>query len=92
MTQTYVVRQGTHNSEAFNPVKLHSSILWACMAVRAYEGEAHAAAEHVCKNVIDWLDEQTAVTSADIQRVSTSFLKTYHPEAAYMYQQHNLIL
>ncbi|MFZ2494356.1 MAG: ATP cone domain-containing protein [Candidatus Saccharimonadales bacterium] len=92
MTDTYVVRHGTHSSEAFDPLKLHSSIVWACMAVRSYEGEAHAAAERVCKHVIDWLEEKTEVTSADIQRVAGDFLATYHPEAAYMYKQHNVIL
>ncbi len=92
MSPTYVVKHGTHNSELFDPLRLHSSILWACMAVRAYEGEAHGAAEKVCKHVIDWLEEKTEVTSADIQRVASEFLATYHPEAAYMYKQHNLIL
>ena len=89
---TYVVREHTHDSDEFDPVKLHGSVLRACMAVRTFEGEAHAIAERVCKHVIDWLEEKTEVTSADIQRVASEFLATYHPEAAYMYKQHNLIL
>lgn len=92
MTAAYVVKGGRHDSEAFDPVKLHSSIVAACLAVRAFEGEAHDAAEHVCRHVIDWLEEKTEVTSADIRRVASEFLATYHPEAAYMYEQHKLIL
>ena len=92
MSDTYVVKSGRHDSEPFDPLKLHGSIIAACLAVRAFEGEAHDAAEHVCRHVIGWLEDKTEVTSADIRRVSSEFLATYHPEAAYMYEQHKLIL
>ena len=88
----YVVKKQTHDSETFDPVRLHSSILRACMAVRAFDGEAHEVAERVCKHVIDWLEEKTEVSSDDIRRISSKYLAVYHAEAAYMYEQEGLIL
>lgn len=88
----YVVRQSSHDSEIFDPVRLHGSIIQACMMVQAYEGEAHDIAENVCKHVIHWLEGKTEVSSKDIHRVTTQHLTTYHPEAAYMYEQQALII
>ena len=89
---TYIVKHHTHESERFDPVRLHGSILGACMAVRTFEGEAHAAAEHVCKHVIDWLEGKTEVSSSDIRRIAARYLTVYHPEAGYMYDQLEVIL
>lgn len=92
MSQPYVYkRRGTH-SEHFDPVKLHQSISAACLAVRAFEGEAHLTAERVCKAVIDWLLDKSEVTSADVRRVAAGHLERYHPEAAYMYKHHRMIV
>lgn len=91
MNSAYVVKSGSHDSEAFDPLKLHQSIVAACLSVRSLEGEAHSTAERVCRHVINWLFDKTEVTSADIRRVASVHLETYHPEAAYIYQQHELV-
>lgn len=91
MTGAYVLKRQTKHSEAFDPLKLHQSIVAACLAVRAVEGEAHLVAQRVSRHVIDWLMTKTEVTSADIRRVAATHLTTYHPEAAYMYEHHLLI-
>ncbi|MBC7746454.1 hypothetical protein H7Y40_00535 [Pedobacter sp.] len=88
----YVVKRVTKDSEVFDPLKLHTSIVAACLSVRAFEGEAHTTAERVCRGVIDWLETKTEVTSADIRRVAATYLRTYHQEAAYMYEHHRLIV
>jgi len=88
---TYVVKSGSHDSESFDPLKLHQSIVAACLSVRAHEGEAHSAAERVCRHVINWLVGKTEVTSADVRRVAGHHLSSYHPEAAYLYTQHELV-
>lgn len=88
----YVLKRSQQDSERFDPLKLHQSIVAACLAVRAFEGEAHTIAERVCKAVIDWLERKTEVTSADIRRVASTHLDTYHQEAAYMYEHHRLIV
>lgn len=86
----YVVKRAMH-SEQFDPLKLHHSVVAACLAVRSLEGEAHVTAEHVCRRVIQWLTNKSEVTSADIRRVAATHLQTFHPEAAYMYEHHLLI-
>ena len=86
MKQTYVF-DADKQSHPFDPLMLHQSIVSACLSVRSHEGEAHTTAERVCKNVIDWLAPKQEVTSSDIRRVASQHLSTYHPEAAYMYQQ-----
>lgn len=91
MKEAYVLDQ--HGaSRPFDPLQLHSSIVSVCLSVRAREGEAHTTAERVCRKVIDWLAPKTEVTSHDIRRVASQHLATYHPEAAYMYQQMEMII
>ena len=91
MKEAYVVKRNSHNSEAFDPLKLHQSIVAACLSVRALEGEAHVIAERVVRHVITWLMSKTEVTSADIRRVASQHLVVYHPEAAYLYEHHQLV-
>lgn len=88
----YVLKRSTQDSEVFDPLKLHESIVAACLAVRAFEGEAHSTAERVCLGVIDWLESKTEVTSDDIRRVASKYLCAYHSEAAYMYEHHRMIV
>lgn len=85
MSATRVLNHKRESHE-FDPVQLHESIVAACLAVQAYEGEAHSTAQRVVMGVIQWLASKTEVTSSDIRRVSAEQLTTYHPEAAYMYQ------
>lgn len=91
MSHAYVISR-KKTSEPFDPIKLHSSIVDACMAVRSHEGEAHSTAERVCLAVIDWLGGKTEVTSNDIRRITGEHLATYHPEAAYLYQNEALMI
>ncbi len=91
MNSAYVIKRGSHDSEVFDPLKLHQSIVAACLSVRAFEGEAHATAERVCRYVMSWLMTKTEVTSADIRRVASAHLHRFHPEAAYLYEHHQLV-
>ena len=89
----YVAKNsGKFISEQFDPLKLHRSITAACLAVRAYEGEAHMAAQHTCEKVLRWLNNKTEVTSSDIRRIASEALRIYHPDAAYVYQQYRLMV
>lgn len=89
----YVAKsQTTATSQKFDPIKLHRSVLAACYAVRALEGEAHLTAQHVCERVIRWVNTKTEITSADIRRVTTDFLRRYHPDAAYVYENYKEIV
>lgn len=85
-------RQDNHFAEKFDPLKLHSSVTAACLAVRAYEGEAHLVAQHVSERVLRWLKDKTEVTSADIRRVASEVLRVYHPEAAFVYEHYGIML
>lgn len=90
---SYVVKSGgLHESEKFDPVKLHSSLTAACFSVRAFEGEAHMIAQKVCEKVMDWLESKTEVTSEDIRRIAASNLQIYQPEAAYIYEGYKQIV
>jgi hypothetical protein len=90
---SYIVKSGgLHQSELFDPLKLHGSLMAACLAVRSLEGEAHMTAQRIVEKVIDWLDNKTEVTSDDVRRVAASNLQTYQPEAAYIYETYKDIL
>jgi transcriptional regulator NrdR family protein len=83
-----IKRGGNRQSERFKREKLHASIVAACLSVRTPEGQAEATAHAVCDAVIAWLQQRPEVTSHDIRMVAIRRLKSYHPEAAYLYEQH----
>jgi transcriptional regulator NrdR family protein len=79
-------------SESFNRDKLHTSIIAACLSVYVPDGQAESIAHAVCDGVVTWLQQHPEVTSRDIRTVATKNLKIYHPEAAYLYEQHHITI
>ncbi len=87
-----VKRGGKRPTESFRRNKLHNSIQAACLSVRSPEGEAAMTASNVCDIVIIWLEKKPEVTSADIRRKAAETLESFHPEAAYLYKHHRLVM
>jgi len=87
-----VKRGGQRPTERFNRDKLHASVRAACLSVRSPEGHAHDTANSVCDVVIIWLQNKPEVTSSDLRRQATKALETFHPEAAYLYKHHRMIM
>lgn len=87
-----IKRDGTRPTERFDPDKLHSSVLAACLSVRSPHGEAETVTRSVCALVHDWAKSRSAVTSNDLRRTASSYLTAMHPEAAYLYKHHRLVL
>jgi len=88
-----IIKHGRHqHTERFVRKKLHDSIVAACLSVRAPEGQAEATANAVCESVISWLSSRPEVTSHDIRIAAARYLKSYHPEAAYLYEQHHITI
>lgn len=87
-----VKRNGQRPTESFQRDKLHASVLAACLSVRSPEGEAETIATNVCSSVIAWLETRPEITSNDLRRKATDTLHTYHPEAAYLYKHHRLVI
>jgi transcriptional regulator NrdR family protein len=87
-----VKREGKRPTEAFERQKLHASIVAACLSVRTPEGQAEAVAKAVTQSVITWLEQRPEVTSQDIRIVAARQLKSHHPEAAYLYEQHRIVI
>ena len=87
-----VKRGGKRPSEPFARPKLHASVMAACLSVRSPDGVADATAGAVCDAVIVWLEAKPEVTSADLRRKATETLQRHHPEAAYLYKHHRLVI
>jgi len=87
-----VKRNGQRESEDFSRDKLHSSLRAACLSVRSPEGEAESIAEKVCDKVMLWLERRPEVTSHDLRRKATETLAIFHEDAAYLYQNHRVII
>lgn len=87
-----IKRQGLRSSEAFDHQKLHSSVQAACLSVRSPEGEARMTADRVAGVVGQWVNQKPAVTSEDLRRIAANALQLFHPEAAYLYQNHQLVI
>ena len=87
-----IKRDGERPSEQFNHSKLKKSILAACLSVRSPEGEAETIADNVSSAVAAWCETKPEVTSSDLRRKATETLEKYHPEAAYLYKHHRLVM
>ena len=87
-----VKRGGKRPTERFNREKLHASVLAACLSVRSPEAMAESAADSVCKTITIWLKDKPEITSDDVRRVAAEHLTIIHPEAAYLYKHHRLVL
>jgi transcriptional regulator NrdR family protein len=87
-----IKRGGQRQSERFDHAKLYKSIQAACLSVRSPEGEAEITARNVCESVIRWLRTKPEVTSSDLRRKATETLEVHHPEAAYLYKHHRLVI
>jgi transcriptional regulator NrdR family protein len=87
-----IKRGGERESESFQRDKLHQSVRAACLSVRSPEGEAEITARNVCNVVVFWLKNKPEVTSNDLRRKATEALTAFHPEAAYLYQHHRLVI
>lgn len=87
-----VKRGGKRTTERFSRDKLHASVQAACLSVRSPHGMAKSAADSVCLAVITWTANRPEVTSDDLRRVAATHLKVIHPEAAYLYKHHRLVL
>lgn len=83
-----IKRGGKRPTEAFTYEKLRQSLISACLSVRSPRGQAEQTADKVCDAVMVWLEKRPEVTSADIRRIATQNLKTYHPDAAYIYESY----
>ncbi len=87
-----VKRRGARPSESFDRNKLHASIVASCRSVRTPEGHAHDTATKVCERVVVWTTDKPEITSDDIRRQAATILETFHPEAAYLYRHHRVIM
>jgi hypothetical protein len=91
-TVNVIKRGGSRSTERFERDKLHASVLAACLSVRSPEGMAETAARTVCDMVLGWLSIRPEVTSDDLRRIAGGHLDRIHPEAAYLYKHHRLVL
>lgn len=90
---THVVKN-SHNRhpETFDREKLQRSLAAACLSAGAPTGHAESIARRVVDEVITWLESRPEVTSNDLRRVAAQYLKTYHPDASYLYEHHRSTL
>lgn len=87
-----VKRRGKRTTEQFDFDKLYRSLRAACLSVKAPDGHAHDTATQACKVVVDWCGDKSEVTSADIRRQAAKALTRFHPEAAYIYEHHKVMM
>lgn len=90
---THVVKNSHHrHPEPFDRDKLHKSIVAACLSSGAPSGNAEHMARRVVDDVMVWLESRPEVTSNDLRRVAAQALRTYHPDASYLYEHHRSTL
>jgi transcriptional regulator NrdR family protein len=90
--RTLIVKRLPDHSEFFDPRKLYASLYASCLSVRTPAGSAETMASKVCHDIETWLAKKFEVTSADIRRKASEHLAAYHPDAAYIYKNHRMML
>ena len=85
-------RYGQHHSEQFDTEKMHRSLVAACLSSGVPEGHAESIGRRITEDVIEWLQDKPEVTSDDLRRTATQYLRTHHPDAAYLYEHHRSTL
>lgn len=89
----HVVKSGRkHHGQQFDPEKLQKSLVAACLEAGVPVGNAETTARKVSEQVMIWLENRPEVTSSDIRRVASKHLRTYHPDAGYLYEHHRSTL
>lgn len=92
MKQVEVIKTGRRPAEPFSPEKLHRSIYAAALSVKVPKGSAEQIADVVREQVEQWIENKEVITSQDIRRVASRYLKSYHPDIAYIYEQYRHII
>lgn len=88
-----VIKKGrTRRSELFSIDKLRNSIVATCASINTPQGQAESIADSVASDVQKWLENRPEITSNDIRQIVGEKLSIYHPEAGYLYKQHNLTM
>jgi transcriptional regulator NrdR family protein len=86
----HIVKRAGHTEE-YDERKLYASIYASCLSVRETAPTAEMVAGKVCKDVNNWLDKKTEVTSHDIRLNAAKHLDVYNPDAAWIYKHHRNI-
>ncbi len=88
-----VVKHGKKRAnEPFDSDKLYRSLLAACVSERTPEGQASDTARKVSDLVGVWCSDKAEVTSADLRLQAAKLLERFHPEAAYIYKHHKVMM
>ncbi len=87
-----VKRSGQRHTEPFDREKLQKSIVAACLSSGVPTGHAENIGRRVSEEVVIWLEDKPEVTSHDLRRIAGKHLRTHHPDAAYLYEQHRSTL
>lgn len=89
----YVIKNSSRQKpERFDPEKLHKSIASVCLGAGSPSGYAESIARKVTAEVLEWLKTRPEVTSSDLRRTAAKHLRTYHPDASYLYEHHRSTL
>ena len=90
---THVVKNSHHrHPEPFDRDKLQKSIVAACLSSGSPAGHADSIARRVVDEVVLWLESRPEVTSNDVRRVAAQRLRSYHPDASFLYEHHRSTL
>lgn len=92
---SYVVKENRRKHAKpvpYDREKLEKSITAACLSSGAPVGNAATISRRVADGVEEWLEQRPEVTSADIRRIAGRLLRTYHPDASYLYEHHRTIV
>ncbi len=83
----HIVKRKGH-IEPFDGRKLYASVYASCTALRMADKEAELIAKTVESEVTDALKDSSDVTAHTIHKKVVENLRKYHPDAAYLYENH----
>lgn len=84
--------QNPQRIKKYDRARLRASVISVCLSVRTPELQAENIADSVCMDTENWLKNKNEITTKDIIIISAKYLKKYHTEAAYLYEQRHIII
>lgn len=85
-----IIKRAGHD-EAYDERKAYASVYSALLATRESPESAELISAQALKELNEWLDKKTEVSSKDIHMQVGFILRKLHPRAYFLYHHHKIL-
>ncbi len=86
------MKKNKNNEQEFKPAELQQDLYNSAKAIGIPEGSAKEIARRVTRNVVEWVEQRSIITSDDLNRKIAKEAQKYNDDLAYVYQIRGTII